>query len=160
MTKGHKPAVISMSLGGGGNDAGMKNAVDNAVKKGIPVVVAAGNSGRTSMPDACKYTPAHIPAAITVGATDRPTSSTDRRASYSSYGKCLDLFAPGSAITSAGHRSTTASATMSGTSMACPHVSGVAALVMGENPSATSAQVEKTIIDMAIKGTVTDAKTG
>merc|ERR1719492_69378 len=72
MRKGHRPAIISMSLGGPGKDWAMKSAVDNAVKKGIPVVVAAGNEGSTAKPDACAYVPAHIPSAITVGATDRP----------------------------------------------------------------------------------------
>lgn len=157
---GNKPAVISMSLGGGGNDATMKSTVEAAVRAGIPVSVAAGNSGRTSRPDACGYTPAHIPAAITVGATDRPTGFPDRRASYSSYGSCLDIYAPGSNIISASHRDNTRTATMSGTSMACPHVSGVIALIMGENKQITPASVLKKLLSDSVSGNIQDAKAG
>jgi len=157
---GHKPAIISMSLGGGGNDATMKSTVDAAVRKGIPVIVAAGNSGRSSRPDACGYTPAHIPSAITVGATDRPSGQTDRRASYSSYGRCLDIFGPGSNIVSASHRGTTASATMSGTSMACPHVSGVAALIMGESPRMTPNNLLAKLLADSVSNNIQDAKSG
>jgi len=157
---GNKPAIISMSLGGGGNDPGMKKAVEAAVRAGIPVSVAAGNSGRTAQPDACKYTPAHIPAAITVGATDRPRGSQDNRASYSSYGRCLDIYAPGSQIISASHRTNTGSATMSGTSMACPHVSGVIALMMGENRRMTPDAVLKKLLADSVSGNVQDAKPG
>jgi len=160
MMKGNKPAIMSMSLGGGGNDPGMKAAVDKAVAAGIPVVVAAGNSGRSSQPDACKYTPAHIPSAITVGATDKPSGSRDRRAAYSSYGKCLDIYAPGSQIKSAGHRTKTGTATMSGTSMACPHVAGVTALMMAEDSSLTPAQIVGTLTAQGTKGIIDDPKTG
>merc|ERR1719195_2482579 len=112
------------------------------------------------MPDACKYTPAHIPSAITVGATDRPGGAKDKRASYSSYGKCLDIYAPGSQIVSAGHRTDTASATMSGTSMACPHVAGVTALMMAEDPNLTPASIATKLGSQGVKGNVQDAKPG
>merc|ERR1719245_1942034 len=151
---------MSMSLGGKGNDGAMKAAVNNAVKAGIPVIVAAGNDGLTSKPDACTNTPAHIPSAITVGATDKPSGLSDKRARYSSWGKCLDLFAPGSDIVSASHKSTTGTATMSGTSMACPHVSGVAALMMGEDPQITPSAVVSKLTSIGVRNNIQDIKSG
>ena len=100
-----------------------------AVSKGVTMVVAAGNSNA----NACNYSPARAPSAITVGAT----TSADARASYSNYGTCLDLFAPGSGITSAWHTSDSATNTISGTSMASPHVAGVAALALAANLAAS-----------------------
>jgi len=137
-TKGERPAVASMSLGGSGVSRAEKVAIDAATKAGITVVVAAGNDNA----DACKFTPAYVKSAITVGATDR----YDRRASYSCYGSCVDIWAPGTDITSAAHNSDRGSATMSGTSMACPHVSGAAALVLGENPSMTPPEVRASLL--------------
>lgn len=125
---GTRPAVANMSLGGGASSA-VDQAVAGAVSKGVTMVVAAGNSNA----DACNYSPARAPSAITVGAT----TSSDARASYSNYGKCLDLFAPGSGITSAWNTSNTATNTISGTSMASPHVTGVAALALAANTAAS-----------------------
>merc|ERR1719454_2515895 len=126
-TGGVRPAVASMSLGGSGTQQAMKDAVDAAVASGVTVVVAAGNDNS----DACGFSPAYVPSAITVGSTD----SRDYRSSFSNYGRCVDIWGPGSSVLSAGHTSDTATATYSGTSMACPHVSGGAALVLGRDSS-------------------------
>jgi len=131
--RGPQPGVISMSLGGSGVDRSYITAIGAAVDAGLTVVVAAGNSNS----DACAFSPAFTETAITVGATD----SNDERASYSNYGTCNNIMAPGSAIMSAGVASDTDSWAASGTSMACPHVSGGAALLMEVNPSITSSQV-------------------
>merc|ERR1711878_104233 len=116
-----------MSLGGSGTQQAMADAVDAAVNAGVTVVVAGGNSNS----DACRFSPAFVPSAITVGST----TSTDARSSFSNYGSCTNIWAPGSSIKSASHTSDTGSATLSGTSMACPHVSGGAAIVLSGNPS-------------------------
>jgi len=124
--KGAKPAVISLSLGGPGQDAGYKRAIETATRAGVIVVVAAGNFGS----DSCGYSPAFVPDAITVGATE----PGGRRAGYSNFGTCNDIMAPGSGITSASHRDDRSSTSMTGTSMACPHVSGAAAVFLSQNP--------------------------
>jgi serine protease len=146
-----KPAVANMSLGGGASST-LDNAVNNAVSAGVTFAVAAGNSGA----NACNYSPARAASAITVGAT----TSSDARASYSNYGSCLDVFAPGSSITSAWWTSSTATNTISGTSMASPHVAGVAALYLGDHPSASPATVTSAIVNSATTGKVTSAGTG
>jgi subtilisin family serine protease len=146
-----QPAVINMSLGGGASSA-LDAAVARATTDGIVVVVAAGNSNA----DACDASPARAPSAITVGAT----TSTDARAGYSNIGTCLDLFAPGSIIKSASKSSTTATTTMSGTSMASPHVAGVAAIAFARAPGASPAAVTEAVLDLATPGVVTSAGGG
>merc|ERR1711957_105814 len=148
----NRPSIASMSLGGSGTQAAMKTAVDGAVAAGVVVVVAGGNSNR----DACTFSPAFVPSAVTVGSTD----STDKRSSFSNYGSCTEIWAPGSAITSAGVRDDTGSSTFSGTSMACPHVSGGAALVLGESPTKSPAKVLVDLVDRAEKGAISDLKNG
>ncbi|MEX2181673.1 MAG: S8 family serine peptidase [Gemmatimonadaceae bacterium] len=146
-----KPAAANMSLGGSPSST-LDNAVTNAVNSGVTFVVAAGNSNA----DACNYSPARAAAAITVGAT----TSSDARASYSNFGTCLDLFAPGSSITSAWYTSNTATNTISGTSMASPHVAGAAALYLEGAPTASPATVTNAITTNATANKVTSAGSG
>ena len=145
------PAVANMSLGGGVSTT-IDNAVSSAVNAGITFAVAAGNSGA----NACNYSPARAAAAITVGAT----TSTDQRASYSNFGTCVDIFAPGSGITSAWKTSNTATNTISGTSMASPHVAGVVALYLQTNPGASPSTVVGALVGNATSNAVGNAGTG
>ena len=154
------PAVANMSLGGGASTA-LDSAVKNSIADGVTYGVAAGNDGGflgdlTGQSDACNSSPARVPTALTVGATD----ATDAKASYSNRGTCLDLFAPGSSITSDWYTSPTATNTISGTSMATPHVVGVAALYLSTNPSATPAQVASQLVSTATTGVVKSPGTG
>lgn len=152
VTNNHvKPAVANMSLGGTASSS-VDQAVSNSIAAGITYAVAAGNSGA----NACNYSPARTANAITVGAT----TNSDARASYSNYGSCLDIFAPGSSITSAWYTSNTATNTISGTSMASPHVAGAAALYLQTNPSASPATVRSALVNNATTGIVTSAGTG
>ncbi|WP_430785062.1 S8 family peptidase [Actinoplanes sp. G11-F43] len=146
-----KPAVANMSLGGGASTT-IDNAVANSIASGVTYAVAAGNNNA----NASNYSPARVASAITVGATTR----TDARASYSNYGSVLDIFAPGSAITSAWYTSNSATNTINGTSMAAPHVAGAAALVLSRNPSYTPAQVSSSLTSSATTGVVTSPGTG
>jgi len=147
-----RPAVASMSLGGPGTQQAMKSAVDAAVNSGVVVVVAGGNDNS----DACGFSPAFVPSAITVGST----TSTDSRSSFSNYGSCTNIWAPGSSVTSASHRSDTGTATMSGTSMACPHVSGGAALILSGNPSMKSSAVLQEMLNKAFRNAISGLRSG
>ncbi len=146
-----KPAVANMSLGGGASTS-IDNAVANSIRSGVTYAVAAGNSNA----NACNYSPARTSTALTVGST----TSTDARSSFSNYGSCVDVFAPGSSIASAWHTSNTATNTISGTSMASPHVAGAAALVLSVNTSWTPAQVSSYLTSNATTGVVTSPGSG
>merc|ERR550532_1905336 len=130
----------------------MRDAVDAAVNSGVVVSVAAGNSNA----DACNFSPAYVPSAVTVGSTD----SADKRSSFSCYGTCVDIWAPGSSVLSASHTSDTGTATLSGTSMACPHVSGAAALILGADNSKSPQKVISDLLDEATRDALTGLRAG
>jgi len=145
------PAVANMSLGGGASSS-LDSAVTRSIADGVSYAIAAGNSNA----NACNASPARTPNAITVGST----TSTDARSSFSNFGTCLDIFAPGSSITSAWYTSNTATNTISGTSMATPHVAGAAALYLSGNRSATPAQVTSALTGNSTTNAVTNAGSG
>lgn len=149
--KKKKPSVANMSLGGGYSKA-INDAVNAGVKAGVVFVVAAGNENT----DACSKSPASASSPITVGSS----TNKDARSYFSNYGKCVDIFAPGSDITSAWISGKYSINTISGTSMASPHIAGLAAKYLTENPSATPAQVKSALASMATKDALTDVKSG
>jgi subtilisin family serine protease len=146
-----KPAVANMSLGGSASTA-LDNAVTNSIRSGVTYAIAAGNENQ----NACNVSPARTPTAITAGAT----TNTDARASFSNWGTCVDIFAPGSGITSAWATSDTATNTISGTSMAAPHVAGGAALWLAARPNDTPQQVRDGLVANATDSKVTNPGTG
>jgi subtilisin family serine protease len=149
------PAVANLSLGGGANSS-VDEAVGRMIADGVATAIAAGNGNFAGVAqDACKSTPGRVPEAMTIGATDK----TDRKASWSNFGSCVDWFAPGVFITSSWSTSATATNTLSGTSMASPHTAGVAALYLEAHPSATPQQVRDALFAATTKGLVKNSNT-
>ncbi|HEV7239769.1 MAG TPA: S8 family serine peptidase [Thermoanaerobaculia bacterium] len=146
-----QPAVANMSLGGGVSQA-LDDAVNASINDGVTYAVASGNDNA----NACNFSPARVAAAITVNSS----TSTDARSSFSNFGTCTDIFAPGSSITSAWYSSNTATNTISGTSMATPHVAGAAALYLQGNTSASPATVTAALINNATLNKITNPGSG
>jgi subtilisin family serine protease len=152
VTANHRsPAVANMSLGGAYMQSA-NDAVAASIAAGVTYAIAAGNSAV----DACTYSPASAPSALTVAAS----GTTDYQARYSNFGPCVDLYAPGNYILSTWNTSDTASYTLSGTSMASPHVAGAAALYLGAHLSATPAEVTQALVTNATSNVLKDLGIG
>ena len=152
VTKNHvHPAVANLSLGSGASRS-VDEAVERAVRAKVVVVAAAGNEDQ----DACDVSPARVKEALTVGATDK----NDARASFSNWGRCLDLFAPGQDIASAWFEGPRSTKTISGTSMAAPHVAGAAALILQAEPELKPVQVAEKLLKTTVKDKVSGEKSG
>jgi len=149
---GDRPAVLSMGVGDSRVFPGWNSAIDAAVDAGVVVVVVAGNDGR----DGCQFSPGSNAKAITVGAT----TSLDTRASFSNYGSCTNIWAPGSDVVSTSHRCNDCSDTLSGTSFAAPHVSGAAALILSAAPTKTASDVMQQLLDDAYLHVLSDLRFG
>jgi subtilisin family serine protease len=153
-----KPAVANMSLGGGASTA-VDDAARRLIASGVVTAIAAGNGNQAGIgQDACKYSPARVAEAITVGATD----NTDTKPRFSNYGPCVDIFAPGVNIKSDWHNTAYGAdftRTISGTSMATPHVAGVAALYLQSNTAASPAAVASALYANATKSVVRNSST-
>ena len=150
-TNSKSQAVVNMSLGGSISTS-LNDAIGRLTNAGINVVVAAGNNSA----DACQFSPASAPSAITVGATD----VSDAKASYSNWGSCVDISAPGSLITGAWITNNTSTNTISGTSMATPHVAGAVAVYLGLQPNASVAQVSQFIDSESTKDVILNLTAG
>lgn len=146
------PAVANLSIGASGIASSLDEAINNSIASGVTYVVAAGNSNL----NACNYSPSNVPAAITVGAVN----SLDIKSSFSNYGSCVDVFAPGQGIISSWTTNDTATASLSGTSMAAPHVTGVAALFLETNPTAAPQTVAAALTAAAASTAVSNAGAG
>lgn len=150
--KVERPGLVTMSLGSWGNSMTSKAAVDTLVANGVAVFVSAGNNDA----DSCRKTYAFIPNAITVGASD----PSDKRASFSNWGTCNDIYAPGTSIPSAGHKDDTSMRLMSGTSMSTPLAAGAGALLLEKEPSMSPQKLKATMIRMAFKDSLTNMREG
>jgi len=151
-TRGERPAIMTMSLGSFGQSQSAKVAVDTLVREGVTVFVSAGNNNI----DSCGKTYAFIPNAIAVGASD----SNDRRARFSNFGSCNDIYAPGVSILSASHRDDTGATSKSGTSMATPLAAGVGALLLEANPTMSPASLRAQLLKNAVSGVLSDLQDG